>query len=96
MTEAIHVESDKMDGDDLPDLLEKGYRLLRFCGLHPNTLIGLRATTLITIGVMCAIFYVTPAIFSIHEAMTIDGNVMELMENLQIPAGYSQVNNRCL
>lgn len=73
-------------------MLEKGYRLLKYGGLHPRILIGLRMITL----VITSVLYITPhaisIAFSIYEAINIEGNMMDLIENLQLPAGYIQVH----
>lgn len=86
----------QVDGDELPDLLGKGYRLLKLCGLHPHRLIGLRMITLVVTGVLYIMPGVISSMFNIYEAMNIDRNMMDIMENLQLVAGYGQVSIRYL
>lgn len=79
--------------DDLPDVLEKGYILLRYSILHPKMLIGFRLIIVMLIGAAYLVPLFVPIIFSVHEIM-IDGSMTNVMENLQLPAGYTQVSTK--
>lgn len=87
-------ECNQVDADELPDLLEKGYRSLKFCGLHPHRLIRARMITLVVTGGLYIIPGVISSVFNIYEAMNTHHNVTGIMENLILPAGYTQVNIR--
>lgn len=85
------MKNNKEENYQLPDLLQKGYFLLKIVGLHPKTLVGLQLPTLVLLGVIDVTPLVIVTIMSFFAISTGKGDAMMILENLQLPAGCLQV-----